>query len=248
MCLGIVVAAAYLLQTWGLKNTTPARNAFLTSTYCVMCPFFVWAFFKRAPKAYNVISAVLCLVGIGLVAFSGGSGKSDGNLFLGDALTLCSAIFFSLQIIFIDRFQEKKSDPIILLVVQLFVAGIIMMAASFIFELREQGIGAYKMSVDQLLRVAYLTVVCTIFAQGAQIFGQRLTSSPSQSAIILSLEAVFGVLFSLLIGYEKLTLLLALGFFVIFVAILISELHLDFSRLVKPNKAKANKSNPNSDG
>ncbi len=237
VCLGLVVAAAYLLQTWGLKHTTPARNAFLTSTYCIMCPFLVWLFFKRAPKAYNLVSAGLCLLGIGLVAFSGGQGATGDNLFLGDALTLCGAVFFSLQILFIDRFQEKRCDPIILLVVQFFVVGVIMTVASFVFELPAQGIGAYKMNSDQLLRVGYLTLACTIFAQGAQIFGQRLTSSSGQSAIILSLEAVFGVFFSVLIGYEKLTVMLVVGFVVIFGAILISELRFDFAKLFKKKTA-----------
>ena len=42
--LGVCLAAAYIFQTYGLKYTTPGKNAFLTATYCVLVPFMVWAF------------------------------------------------------------------------------------------------------------------------------------------------------------------------------------------------------------
>ena len=40
---GAVVAAAYAVQTIGLKHTTPGMNAFLTAVYCVITPFMTWA-------------------------------------------------------------------------------------------------------------------------------------------------------------------------------------------------------------
>ena len=104
--LGVVLALAYVAQTLGLKYTTPGRNAFLTSSYCVMCPFLIWFMFKKKPKLYNLIAAILCIVGIGFVSLSGDT--ADGNFILGDGLTLIGAVFFSLQIIFIDIFQKNR--------------------------------------------------------------------------------------------------------------------------------------------
>ena len=40
--LGVILSLAYIIQTYGLTLTTPSRNAFLTSSYCVMVPFIVW--------------------------------------------------------------------------------------------------------------------------------------------------------------------------------------------------------------
>ncbi len=228
--LGVTVALAYFTQTWGLKYTTPSRNAFLTALYCIMCPFILWIFLKRPPKIYNVISAIMCIVGIGLISFSGQQSKGQ-NLLLGDGLTLICAVFYSLQIIFIDKFQGDGNDPMQLIVVQFFVVGFLLLIASACLELPTRGIEAYKMNGDQWLKVGYLTLACTLFAQGAQIFGQRYTSA-NQSAIILSLEAVFGMVFSLIFKYEKLTLLLGIGFVVIFIAIMISELRLDPTKLL----------------
>ena len=60
--IGLSVTFAYVTQTLGLMNTTPGRNAFVTSSYCVMCPFLMWMMFKQKPKICHLISAVLCLV------------------------------------------------------------------------------------------------------------------------------------------------------------------------------------------
>ena len=234
--LGVTVALAYFTQTWGLKYTTPSRNAFLTALYCIMCPFILWIFLKRPPKIYNVISAIMCIVGIGLISFSGQQAQGQ-NLLLGDGLTLICAVFYSLQIIFIDKFQGDGNDPVLLMIIQFLVVGVILLLASACLELPVQGAKAYIMNLEQWLKVGYLTLVCTLFAQAAQIFGQRFTSA-NQTAIILSLEAVFGMVFSLIFKYEKLTVLLVVGFAVIFVAMMISELKLDPVKLFCKNKDK----------
>jgi drug/metabolite transporter (DMT)-like permease len=54
------------------------------------------------------------------------------------------------------------------------------------------------------------------------MMGLRL-STPSAASLILSLESVFGVLFSALFYGERMTFRLVLGFSVIFAAVLISE-------------------------
>ena len=223
--LGIVLSSAYITQTLGLKYIGAGKNAFITSLYCVMCPFMIWLMFGVKPKNYNVISAVLCVAGIGLVALSG-SEQDGGNVFLGCSLTFVCAVFYSFQIILTGRFHEQKNDAMQLLVVQLLTVGIIISACSLAFELPFCGIGAYNLNAEQIGRILYLTLACTLYAQLAQIVGLKFTES-NQAAIILTLEAVFGVIFAILLGDEKITPLLWAGFAVIFVATLISELKID---------------------
>lgn len=239
LALGTVVAAAYLTQTWGLKYTTPGQNAFITGTYCVMVPFVGWAIYKTAPKICNVVSAVLCLIGIGMVALSGDGGKATDSL-LGNGLTLVCAFFYCLQVIFIDGFQRKGTDPVHLLVVNFFVVGVLLLASSFILEYPVMGIKAYSVGGEQWWQMIYLTVVCTLLAQCAQMFGQRFTPS-NQAAIILSLEAVFGVVFSIIMGRENVTAMLIGGFAVIFVAMIINETQPDFKKLFTKNTNREKK-------
>ncbi len=232
--LGLILVSAYIVQTYGLKYTTPSRNAFLTSSYCVLVPFIVWIITKVAPKPYNVISAVLCIIGIGFVAFSSQSGEGD-NLLFGDGLTLIGAIFYALQIIFISKYQNKGEDTLTLLILQLLTVGVICGGLSVIVEL-PKGAEGYILNLEQILKIAYLAVLCTLFAQMAQIYGQKFTT-PNQASLILSLEAVFGTLFSVIVGDEKLSLGLIIGFVIIFIAMLINELKLDPVKLFNKKKS-----------
>ncbi len=232
--LGLFLAGAYLFQTIGLINTTPARNAFLTSAYCVMCPFLVWILFKSKPELKSFIAAVLAIIGIGFTAFSNGNiGGSD--TLLGDGLTLVGALFFAFQIIFIEKFQKQGEDAIELLIPQLLVVGVIFTVLSLSIELPTKGISAYALSLNQLGSVAYLTFICTLFAQAMQIIGQKYTMS-AQSSIILSGEAVCGAVFSVIVGYEKLGAFLIIGFVIMFIAMLLTEL--DFKAYFKKKQAK----------
>lgn len=229
--LGLLLSLAYFTQTIGLENTTPGQNAFLTSSYCIMCPFLIWILFKKKPKFYNVFSAVLCIIGIGFIALSNNGGTGE-NVILGNCLTLVSAVFFGLQIIFIDKFSKDGHDNIQLLIPEILTAGIIMTVYTLTVELPIYGVSEFALNGEQIWKIAYLTVVCTLFAQSAQIIGQRYTST-NQSSIILSLESVFGTLFSVLFAGEQLTVLIMVGFVIVFVAMLITELKLDPIKLFR---------------
>ncbi len=231
--IGITVTIAYLTQTYGLKYTTPGKNAFLTASYCVMCPFLSFLLFKQRIKLKNLISAVLCVLGIGLISLT--KEENVTTSLLGEGLTLVSAVFFALQIVFISFYHKKGADSMLTLVFMFLTAGILQLLISFTFELSHVGIGAYKLNGEELLKIGYLAVVCTLFAQSAQLIGQKYTPS-NQSALILSLEAVFGMLFSVILKEEELTLLIGLGFVVVFISILISEI--DISTII--NKISKN--------
>ena len=234
--IGAVLAAAYATQTIGLKYTSPGKNAFLTSSYCIMCPFIVWLIYKVRPKLYHVVSAILCLIGIGLVCLSG---VNEGISFLGDGLTLISAIFFALQIIFIDRYQGQGYDSIKMLIVEVVTVGVLIMFLSLIFEL-PKGISTFALNGEQIWKILYLTMVCTLYAQFALIFGQRFTTV-NEASIILCLESVFGTLFSIIFTGEYLSITVIIGFVVIFIAMMISELKLDlFEKFRRKSKQKLN--------
>lgn len=234
---GLCLAGAYLTQTYGLEKTSPSTNAFLTSLYCVICPFLFWLFYKIKPKSYNVISMGLCVVGLSLVAFSGG--EESGNEFIGCFLTIVSAVFYALQIVFNHRFQNEKDDTFQLIFTQILTAGIIIFIVSLIFEFPNYPLTKFAIKKEHVFNVIYLTLACTVFAQLAQILGQKWTT-PAQVTIILSLESVFGALFSVLLGGEKLTIMLLSGFIVIFISVMITELKIDFYKLL-PNKFKNKK-------
>ena len=78
-----------------------------------------------------------------------------------------------------------------------------------------------------------------IFAScGALLFqniGQKYTA-PSTAAVLLSLEAPFGVFFSILFANERPTPLMFVGFALIFLAVVCSETKFSFLRKKKVDK------------
>ena len=97
--MGLCLAVAYIVQTYGLMYTTPGKNAFLTASYCVLVPFMAWGIYKRRPSAANVLAALLCITGIGFVSL----GDLGGGVNIGDMLTLLCGIFYAFQIIIMEQ-------------------------------------------------------------------------------------------------------------------------------------------------
>ncbi len=238
--LGLSVFVAYLTQTYGLAHTSPARNAFVTALYCVICPFLIWAFRKIKPRTSHVVSAFICIIGIGLISFSNGLNGTDKSLLIGDGLTLIAAIAFAFQILFIDKYKERN-DITVLTFIQLLTTGALLLIFSACFEIKEYGIDSFILSKDGLINVLYLTVFATLLTQLFQAEGLKRTTA-NQGALILCLESVFGVLFSVLFGNEKITLTLGIGFAVIFIAVVISQLN--FKPRIKNDKLKTNEETP----
>lgn len=209
--LGVCLAAAYIFQTYGLKYTTPGKNAFLTATYCVLVPFMVWAFFKRRPNAANIIAAFMCVFGIGLVSLSG---TSPFNI--GDALTLVCGIFYALQIILTERFIGD-CDALSLTGVEFGTAAVICLAGALIFESAPVGL-----SLELWGSIAYMGVMCTALCFFLQTWGMRYTPS-STAAVIMTFESVFAIVISVIFYDEPVTARLICGFTLIIASVIISE-------------------------
>ena len=88
-----------------------------------------------------------------------------------------------------------------------------------------------------LFPLAYLCVMCTTVALLFQNVGQ-VWSDPSSASVILSLESVFGVLFSVLFYGDPVTPRLMAGFALIFVAVICSETKFAFLRPKKKAAAE----------
>jgi len=214
--LGAALFTAYTLQTFGLEHTTPGKNAFLTATYCVIVPFMWWFFTKKRPDRYNIAAALVCICGMALVSLDGSL-----SLGLGDGLTICCGFFYALHIILTAKAVEGRS-PVLLSMVQFAVAGLLCwIAAPFV--------SAFPQNVPSSAwwSIAYLCFMCTGICFLLQTIGQKHTS-PQTASIILTLESVFGTLLSIIFYHEQLSLKTAMGFVLIFAAVLISETKLSF--------------------
>ena len=217
LLLGLLLFGAYYSQTLGLTDTTPGKNAFLTATYCAIVPFLYWAVDKLRPDRYNISAALLCLLGIGMVAITSGF-----SMRLGDSLTLVGAMFYAAHIVALAKFT-RGHNPLLLTTVQFFTCGII----NWILQLFVVKQPVPELTAANISALLYLTILCSAVALTFQSYGQKYTE-PATAAILLSLESVFGVMFSIIFYHEAITLRMYCGFGLIFLAVIISETKLSF--------------------
>ena len=193
--LGAFLFLSYWANSTGLTDTTASNSAFLTSLYCVIIPFLGWALRGPRPTRFNIAAALVCVAGVGCVSFAGLSGFS---LRFGDLITLLSAFFLSLHVLYTAKYARGR-DMTLLTVVQFLVAGVLGFGAGLAFE----PMPAFASLGLQNFAVAHV--------------------DPAPASLFLATESVFGVTFSVLFLGEILTGPLFAGFALIFAGIVISE-------------------------
>lgn len=212
--MGLCLAVAYIIQTYGLVYTTPGKNAFLTATYCVLVPFLWWLIRGQKPEKRHILAALICFAGMGLVSLQGDLAVNPGDL-----ITIGCGLFYGLHIVATASAAEGR-DPLLLSMVQFLTAAVLCwILAPFVSPFPA------AVPTDTWLGIVYLCIMCTGVCFLLQTIGQKYTPA-AEVAIILTLEAVFGAIISVLFYHEQLSLRVVCGFVLIFLAILISKTEL----------------------
>ena len=226
--MGFCLFVAYAFQTFGLEQTTSGKNAFFTAVYCVIVPFLYWAIAGRRPDKFNILAAFLCIAGIALVSVTG-SNASAFNM--GDVLTLIGGFFFAAHIVAVAKYSEGR-DIFILTTLQ-FASFALFSWIGVLVTRPALTPGVFDQSL--IFGLAYLVIFASCGALLFQNIGQKYTV-PSTAAVLLSLEAPFGVFFSILFANERPTPLMFVGFTLIFLAVVCSETKFSFLRKKKVDK------------
>lgn len=213
--LGVFVYLSYEANSTGLVFTTASNSAFLTTLYVVIIPFLGWILNKKRPTKFNLAAALVCIAGVACIAYAGSLGFS---LNFGDLITLLSALFLSFHILLTAKYAPGKNMTT-LTVIQFLVAGILGLITG---SLTEPFPALTTISVSAWVSLVYLAVFASCIALLLQNIAVARVA-PAQASLFLSLESVFGVIFSILFLGEILTPSLIGGFALIFASIVISE-------------------------
>jgi len=212
---GVFLFLAFFIQILGLERSTPSNNAFITGAYVVMVPFIWWIISKKRPAVIIFISSFLSLGGVAVLSVKSAGGIAVNS---GDLLTLLSACFFALQIVATGIFAP--SIHYILLVFMQFCTAAVLSFGVFLAGGRDitglsgfQGIGS----------ILFLSVFSTFLCYFLQTYAQRFVSS-SKAGIIMGMEALFGTLFSVIIGYDRMNVRMILGGLMMLVSIILPEI------------------------
>lgn len=224
---GVFNFLGFLFQAIGAAYTTPAKSSFLSTISVVMVPFIVWAMYGIKPKKQNIIAVFICTYGMAVMTsfFS-----NNLTLDIGDTYTIIGSFFFGMSVIMLSR-QPKDahfSQTSFLLAMCLLTGGGIY---AMLFE---GGLGLSTVHWKSgILPLAYLVIFSNFIAQSLQVEAQRHIPA-STASLIMTLEGVFGTIFSISFGFEPLTKATLVGGTLIFISLIISEY--DFSSL--PKRAK----------
>lgn len=214
--LGVCLFLGFFLQTLGLNYTTPSKNAFITSVNVVIVPFIGLLLYRRKIDKFGMASSFMAIVGIAVLSLS-----ADFTVNLGDVLTLLCAFGFAFQIFFTSEFV-KNHNPVALTAIQFFTAFVLSFIAQiFMGELSIHSTASGYMGI--LYLAVFSTTVCFLL----QTICSKMVDG-TRVAIILSTEAVFGTILSIIILGEPVTFRMIIGSLIIFASVITAETKLSF--------------------
>lgn len=227
--IGFFLFAGFAFQTVGLLYTTPANSGFITGTAVVIVPFLYFLVTRRSPGWWAYLGGILAASGLYLFSSNNAAGFN-----IGDLLTLICAFMFAAHIVAI-AICVRRSDAIVLSVIQIAFTGLASFTIALLFE---PSAGMFQHPPLIWGAIAYAIVFCTIGAFVTQTIAQRYTP-PSHAVLILSLEAVFAGLFSYLFWGELFSLRRLSGAVLILAGILVTELYPLLAARLKAGKDSA---------
>ena len=208
---GLFMLIGTATQQIGLLTVSAGKSGFISSIYIVFTPLFSVIVGSRVKKR-TVICIAIAMIGFAVMCLKGGlSGATPGDWF-----TLISAAGFATHIVAVNQFVDKD-NAVLLSQLQFLFCG----AAGLVIALIMEG-PSYAAVLAGLPVLLYQTFVPTAGGYTLQIIGQKYTDS-STAALIMSLEAVFAMIFGAIFLHEIMSVREIAGAAIIFAATILGQ-------------------------
>ncbi|TFD85843.1 DMT family transporter [Cryobacterium lactosi] len=210
--LGMVLAAVFAFETFGIANTSATNAGLIISLTIVFTPILDSAVSGRRLPGRFFLAAVIAIGGVALLASNGVFRPPS----LGDLLILVAAIIRAIHVTSMFALTgNKPMNSLHLTTVQLATCAIFFSTVSLFYG---DSIPHFLVHLDpgRTVLFLYLVLACTVFAFLVQTWAVRRTS-PSRVSLLLGTEpiwaAVVGVTIArdsaALAGYVGIALILA---------------------------------------
>ncbi len=210
---GLCLFCGYFFQTAGLRYTTPAKSAFLTALSVVMVPLLVSLVHRSVPNAAEAAGVVLATAGLGLMTLQ----PDQRTVNPGDLLTILCAFAFAVHVVVLAHYSSRSSLELL----SLTQIGTAAVAALGTFWWAESP--RVRWSSHLILALLVTGLLATALAFTVQSWAQRHTS-PTRTALLLTLEPVFAWAASFLLTGERLSRRGMAGGLFIMSGVLLAEL------------------------
>ena len=212
---GAFLFAAFLFQAVGLQYTTASRSGFITGLNVVLVPLFTMLLFRKMPGKAALAGVLLAFGGL---YFLTSADRSSGVPFnQGDVWTICCAVFIAGHILFVGRYAPGRDHFWLTFIQFVVVAGGGAVWAGISGEM------TLSLPWAAYGKIAFLAVLCTVYAFWTQTWAQQHTT-PTRTALIFTMEPVFAAVFAWLWLQETMGLWGWAGAAMILAGILLAEI------------------------
>ncbi|MBO4939758.1 MAG: DMT family transporter [Clostridia bacterium] len=222
--MGLAFFVASNFQQYALLYTTAGKSAFITALYIVFVPL-TGVFMKKKVPMFVWAGVAIAFVGLYFLSVS----PEESGLNLGDILAFVGSLFFTVQIILIEKSGEE-TDGVKLSLLQFIVCGALSSILMFAFETPKMD-DIFAATVPLL----YAGLLSGGVAYTLQIISQRNLDT-TVASLLMSMESVFAVLTAWLLIQEAMTPREIFGCVIMFAAIILAQLADGLS--MKKNKKK----------
>lgn len=211
--IGIVQIIGQTIQLVGLQYTSSANQSFLCSAYVAFVPFISWIMLKKRPGLKAFAAGIIALTGIGFISLQG-----TLVIGLGDGLSVLFSVIFGVQIVLVGKLVNKDVDVAGLSFFQLATVAVISLIVCVI-----RGELSMDFGGEALAGVLYLGLLNTFVAFTGQNWAQKYAKD-TVAALLMSLESLFGFVFSVVYYKEVITIKFLLGSALCFAAVLMNTI------------------------
>lgn len=210
--LGLLLSMSQYIQVSAAGYSTPGKISFITAAYVVWVPPLEAVFERKRLTLRSVGLSLLTLLALSLLY------DLRGAVNRGDVLAVFGSLGFAAHILCSERaLQTQPAEP---LAAMQFAWGAIFSGALLL--LKEGTLRLEQTDTQLWLEIGYLGAFSTLAGFLLQMLGQRRVPAGTAS-ILLSTEAVFGLLFSVLAGKETLTVKSMISFALISCAVWLTQ-------------------------
>ena len=212
--MGLTLGIASNIQQFGIERTTAGKAGFLTAMYIVLVPIFIYIIFRKKLSKIQILGIVVAVVGVGLISL-----KKDFSINVGDALCMLGAVFFTMEIIIVDHYT-KEMNPFVLSMICFITVGVLSLFVAIPVDYNKFSIEGIKKAIIPLL---FLSIGSSCIAYTLQNLGQQKLDG-TKSSLIVSLESVFALMFSMIIFNERLNLKEWIGSILLLIGVVLVQL------------------------
>jgi drug/metabolite transporter (DMT)-like permease len=211
--IGVLLFGGFALQTVGLQTTSPGISGFLTSLYVILVPLVLGVVAGRWPSLWLWLGIAMVMGGLTVLSLFG----RVGGFGWGEGLTILANLFWALHILGV-AYACTRYSATALVELQLGTCAVLALISTFAFERP-----ALFPGWEATGAVVWTGIMGGVVAYMLMTVGQRHTP-PTLAGVLMSLEAVFALVFGLAFGFDTLTARMVIGFVLVFAGTTVARL------------------------